>query len=240
MDSLGNITATDPILKWYDQTYGSEYPLFRTTTMDTPQTTSGDFSRFKHENGDSTIHQDLGLDPSDPLNLLLNNSPQDSSMEDSSSSHGSPPDWNQFSSSFWPNQTLPGDDIKSFPDLGMDFLQMDMDFNPSLAVDPSSLQYNNVGFDFNQHLSNEFMSASFPFTFNSHPPPEESAVSSNDERRPSMTSSSEGSAPSASVSPILGHTSAVDELAQRVRQTAGVMLAVPAGSQYQQQRTYLT
>jgi hypothetical protein len=124
--------------------------------------------------------------------------------------------------------------------MALDFLQMDMDFNPSMAVDPSSLQYNNVGFDLNQQLSNEFMSASFPFTFNAHPSPlEESAGANVKERRLSVTSSSESSSSGASLSPVLEHTSAVDELAQRVRQTAGVMLAVPVDSQYQQQRLYL-
>src|ERR1700674_2583405 len=153
------------------------------------------FDSFKQENRDGTMSQDFELDPSDPLNLLLNTNGHDFSMEDSSSSHGSPPDWSQFSSSLWPTHS--GDNTKlAYPDLGLDFLQMDMDFNPSLAVDPSSLQYNsNVGFDLNQQLSNEFMSAApFPFTFNSHPSPQESAVSSNgysSERRSSVTSSSE-------------------------------------------------
>ena len=167
-------------------------------------------------------------------------------MEDSSSSHGSPPDWSQLSSSLWPNQ---GDNVKPFADISMDFLNMGMDFNPSMAVDPSSLHYNNA-FDLNQHFSNEFMSTSFPFTFNADLSPEESAVSSSEsssdfvkERRLSVTSLSESSssgASGASLSPAPGHTLAVDELAQRVRQTAGVMLAVPAGSQYQQQRTCVT
>lgn len=199
---------------------------------------SGNFDPFEQENRDCAMPRDLGLDPSDPLNLLLNNSSQDSSMEDSNSSHGSPPDWSQLSSSLWPNQ---GENMKPYPDLGMDFLQMNMDFNPSMAVDPNSLQYSNGAYDLNQQLSNEFMSASFPFTFNSHQS-SEGPIMSNDfvkERQPSVTSSSEGSSSRASLSPVPEHTSAVDELAQHVRQTAGVMLAVPSGSQYQQQRTCL-
>src|ERR1700733_4500122 len=127
--------------EWYDQTYTRHYKdpfLFLTTTMDfadPPIMSSGNFDPFEQEHRDSAMPRDLGLDPSDPLNLLLNNSSQDSSMEDSSSSHGSPPDWSQLSSSFWPNQ---GENMKPYPALGMDFLQMDMDFNPSMAVDPNS------------------------------------------------------------------------------------------------------
>jgi hypothetical protein len=133
--------------------------------------------------------------------------------------------------------------MKPFTDFNLDFLNMGMDFNPTMAVDPSALQYNNAAFDLNQQVSNEFMSASFPFTFNAHPSPEESAVSSNEsssdyakDRRSSVTSSSESSPSVASLSPLLENTPAIDELAQRVRQTAGVMLAVSAGSQYQQQQ----
>lgn len=212
-------------------------------------TTSSDYDRFKQE----AMSQDLGLDPSDPLNLLLNNNGQDSSMEDSNSSHGSPPDWSQLSSTLWPNQNNQGENMK-YPDLGMEFLQMDMEFNPSMSVDPSALHYNNqtynTAFDLssyeNPHMPNDLLSASFPFTFSSHPSPEAS-VSSNDfgsstkERRLSVTSSSESSS-GASLSPVLEHTPAVvsndpmDELAQRVRQAAGVMLAVPMGSQYQTQQ----
>ena len=202
---------------------------------DSPIMHSGNFDPFEKEQRDGAMPRDLGLDPSDPLNLLLNNSSQDSSMEDSSSSHGSPPDWSQLSSSLWPNQ---GENMKPYPDLGIDFLQMDMDFNPSMAVDPNSLHYANGVYDLNQHLSNEFMSASFPFTFHAHPSPDD-PVMGNDFVKSSDSSSSESSSSRASLSPVPEPTSAVDELAQQVRQTAGVMLAVPSGSQYQQQRTCL-
>lgn len=218
-----------------------------------PHMSNGDFDHFKQENRDTTMHQDLGLDPSDPLNLLLNNNTsgsQDSSMEDtnSTSSHGSPADWSQLESTLWPQQQS-----KSYPDMGigMDFLQqMDMDFNPSMAVDPSALQYNNTHsyntgtFDLpsyhNDQVANELLSASFPFTFNSTG--DDFSALQGKERRMSVTSSSASSS-GASLSPVLEHTNAVpipsnlidpaDELAQRVRQIAGVMLAVPAGSQYQ-------
>lgn len=225
---------------------------------DYPQAPNGNFDLFKQENRGDTMHQDLGLDPSDPLNLLLNNSSQDSSMEDGNSSHGTPPDWSQLSSALWPNQGSMqqgnlGENMK-YPGLGMDFLQMDMGFNPSMAVDPSALHYDNhgynPGFDIlgyqNQHLATEFLSAPFPFTFNSHPVTSESSLSDNDfnaqvkERRSSVTSSSESSS-GASLSPVLEHSPAVpvsndpaDELAKRVRQTAGVMLAVSAGPPFQQ------
>lgn len=221
---------------------------------DYPPAPSGDFDLFREGNRDNTMSQDLGLDPSDPLNLLLNNNPQDSSMDDGNSSQGSPPDWSQLSSSLWPNQVPmqgnPGENMK-YPDMGIDFLQMDMDFNPSMAVEPSALQYDsqgyNSGFDLsvyqNQHLASELLSAPFPFTFNPH-----ASSISNDkfseqtkQRRLSVTSSSESSS-GASLSPVLEHSSAVvvpnhdpaDELAQRARQAAGVMLAVSAGPQYQQ------
>jgi hypothetical protein len=218
---------------------------------------SGEFDFFKEEKRDGTMSQDLGLDPSDPLNLLLNNNSQDSSMDENNSSHGSPPDWSQLSSSLWPNegsmQNNLGENTK-YSDLGMDFLQMDMDFNQSMAVDPNALHYNNQeynsGFDFspyqNRHLATEFLSTPFPFTFNSHASSGPSALSDEfnaqvKERRLSVTSSSESSS-GASLSPVLAHSPAVvvsnndpaEELAQRVRQAAGVMLAVSAGPQYQQ------
>jgi len=80
---------------------------------------------------------DLGLDPSDPLNLLLHNTSQrssnasgDFSMEDSSQV-GSPPDWSQLSI-LWPSH-LDGTNVtdkgkySDLMDFGLSSLSMDME-----------------------------------------------------------------------------------------------------------------
>lgn len=213
--------------------------------------------QWKQENQDTT----LDLDPSDPLNLLLHNNSQDSSMDDTSSSnsHGSPPDWSTFSSTMWPQHN--GGENMKYPDVGaLDFLQhMDLDFNQSMAVDPNALHFNthafnpNTGpFDMsayqNDQVANELLSAQFPFTLGSDSP---FTGQNNKERRLSVTSSSESSS-GASLSPVMEHApphsiptpapapaqmtfnDPAEELAHRVRQAAGVMMAVSAGFQPQQ------
>lgn len=245
----------------YQYTYCSGFTSlsFTAISMDFaeyPQAPIGDFDSFKQDKQDNPMHQDLGLDPSDPLNLFLHNSSQNSSMEDANSPYGTPSDWSQLSSALWPNpgsmqQGNPGENAK-YPGISTDFLQMDMGFNPPMAIDPSALHYDshgyNSGFDMsgyqNQHLATEFLSAPFPFTFNSQPV-SESSMSNNEfsaqvnGRRLSVTSSSESSS-GASLSPVLEHSPAVavstdpaDDLAHHVRQVAGVMLAVSAGPQLQ-------
>ncbi|KAH6905342.1 hypothetical protein BKA70DRAFT_1402659 [Coprinopsis sp. MPI-PUGE-AT-0042] len=223
---------------------------------------------------------DLGLDPNDPLSLLLQNS--DSSMEDNGSAQSesqNPQDWSQLSS-LWDGTDAANAALKAYPDL-MDFselnsLPMDMDFNPALGMEPGALhydplKYNPMHFSFEDaayhNVSSEMMPPQFAFTFQqalnagastlgatSSTSSLSSPESSNKERRLSVTSSSSSSG--ASLSPVLESLSspsssygsapspspvkvearqgeapkALDpaaELAERVRQSAGVMLAVP-------------
>jgi hypothetical protein len=204
------------------------------------------------------VQLDLGLDPSDPLNLLLHNNSNsgDSSMEDmsTSSSGGSPPQWSQLSSLWPPNSYMEQggqyvDGGIKYPDLGVDLnmsFPIDMDFKPSMAVNPNSLHFDYARMayplqpsDYNQYgpLSNELLSASFPFTFSADHAVPNFAEGNAKPRRLSMTSSSSSSG--ASLSPVLGsgesvrssahHDDGADELAERVRKSAGVMVAVSGG-----------
>jgi len=193
------------------------------------------------------------VDPTvfDHLSLLNDPSPP-SSTDSSSSQADSPPDWFQFSN-LWDNEQpiLQPSDLKfdaAARDLALSLpLNMDVDFNPSLAVDPSALH-----FDPKMFASSELS----PF-----PPLQQVAFPQNfTPRRMSITSSS--SSGGGSFSPILDPalttptastpspaptstnphsvthapltTTAndpVDELAQSVRQAAGVTLAVPVQGQ---------
>jgi hypothetical protein len=223
------------------------------------------------------MSSDLGLDPSDPLNLMLHNSLQnsdDSSMEDSSCEGASPPDWSQISS-LWSENDL--GQTKSFPDI-MDFtdhssLPMDMNFNPNMSIEPSALHFDPTKFNiypYDLHsppYSNDLFAPQFPFTFQS---PYSTSLSSSDSspqlstqgrRRLSITSSSSSSG--ASLSSVSDSNSAPEialpaypadhadnatedqppmhtddpmaELAERVRQSAGVMLALPMAAHLQAQ-----
>ncbi|PPQ88539.1 hypothetical protein CVT25_009919 [Psilocybe cyanescens] len=229
---------------------------------------------------------DLGLDPSDPLNLLLHNSSQNADSSTSSessqmdSSHSE--DWSKFSA-LWAevseqsnNPMKPYADIMDFADLNS--MPMNMDFNPSMSIEPSALHYDsmkfansgmNFSYDDQYGLSSELLASQFPFTFQfngedmSSSSSSASPQSSTKERRLSITSSSSSSG--ASLSPVpesipspptyndmvqestqypeAAATSFSDpaaELAQRVRQSAGVMLAVPMNAQFQGQGVQLS
>ena len=203
-----------------------------------PSPCSSDSSRNVEEYSTDAVSpgimsSDLGLDPSDPLNLLLHNTAQgaDSCME--SSKEGNVPNWSQLTSP-WSMHNL---DEWKYPDMGMDFnlsLPMSMDYNPSMAVEPSALH-----FDSSYHqpplFTSNVLPTSFPFTFGSDESSSPSSHGDSRQRRLSITSSSSSSG--ASLSPVIeAETPSVaiienpaDELAQRVRQSAGVMLAVPSG-----------
>ena len=204
-----------------------------------PSSSTSDSSFQTDEYPNDLPMLDLGLDPSDPLNLLLHNTSQTTqdSTQDISSQHGIPPDWSDFSI-LWPTPDRSSRENVKYPEMPIEFSPLDLDYNPSMAVDPSALHlestypqppfYSPTG-----TLSNELLTASFPFTFGSH----EFCGPYGDKktRRLSMTSSSSSSG--ASLSPVIeplnttvpfvGNPS--DELAQRVRQSVGVMLAVPTG-----------
>ncbi|EPQ53596.1 hypothetical protein GLOTRDRAFT_139779 [Gloeophyllum trabeum ATCC 11539] len=203
------------------------------------------------------------LDPSDPLNLILNNmsASGDSSMEDSSSSsHSSPPDWSELSA-LWTNPPPEQDaaeNAKFAQDVNMDFnfsFPMDLDFNPASSIDPSALHFNYnavppLNFPVDGFLSaQDLLNVPFPATL--QPGGNEGAFPfsgiGSGARRLSVTSSSSSSG--ASLSPILEHNSpveaspqttptgnpdAAEELANKVRQAAGVTLAVPVSAQMQQ------
>lgn len=202
---------------------------------------------------------ELGLDPSDPLNLLLQNGDASS---DEASQHENAQDWSKFST-LWTDGADPTkhySDMMDFADLSA--LPMDMDFNPSMSIEPSALHYDPMKFNFSYDdqfsaLSSELLSGQFPFGFQSALSASDFSGSSSDsstkERRLSITSSSSSSG--ASLSPVpeslpSPHASystdtplkeepsqpSLDpaaELAQRVRQSAGVMLAVPMNAQLQ-------
>jgi len=185
----------------------------------------------------------------DHLSLLNDTSPP-SSTDSASSQADSPPDWSQFSN-LWDNEhTLQPTNLKFEPPT-LDFslsipFDMDLDFDPSLAVDPTALHFDPKMFA-TPDLS-------------SFPPQQQSMLSQSlTPRRMSITSSSSSGA---SLSPVIDPTASsiaasvpspavpslnlsstthapvtstvndpVDELAQSVRQAAGVTLAVPVQGQ---------
>ncbi|KAF8906757.1 hypothetical protein CPB84DRAFT_362584 [Gymnopilus junonius] len=224
------------------------------------------------------MSSELGLDPSDPLNLLLRNSSDDPDSQDNAQA------WSTLSS-LWSDPVPPTDPSKSYVDMmPMDFsdltssMAMDMDFNNPMAIEPSILQFDPVkfanafaGYDDQYGLSTDLMATQFPFSFqfnngsgqitssSSGSSASDSPQSFTKERRLSVTSSSSSSGASLSpvpeslASPATGgyvsdtqpkeepipltevphaHDPAA-ELAARVRQAAGVMLAVPMGAQLQ-------
>ncbi|KAL0070309.1 hypothetical protein AAF712_002801 [Marasmius tenuissimus] len=182
----------------------------------------------------ATNDTDLGLDPSDPLNLWLHNTSQsnDSSMDDDSAGE-SPPDWSQFSS-LWAPSMEPGGNTKLDFGLGLD---AEMDFVNSMAIDPNALHLNYQEFPTND--------PTYPFTFQSNEllNSSEHLTPAHRERKLSITSSSSSSGASFSSisspeapSQVVAHLqdNYVDpaaELVQRVLQSAGLTLAVPAGAQ---------
>ncbi|KIM42175.1 hypothetical protein M413DRAFT_444638 [Hebeloma cylindrosporum] len=213
---------------------------------------------------------ELGLDASDPLNLLLNNG--DSSSDDSSQNENPQHDWSKFSA-LWADggeqaTSKPYSDIMDLSDLT--HMSMDMDFNPSMAIEPSALHHfpsSNLNFTYDDQfntLSSELLATQFPFMFQFGASGDPTTTSSSaspqftKERRLSVTSSSSSSGASLSPvpeslgSPVPGGYGSDNippkeepqqsemyandpaaELAQRVRQSAGVMLAVPMNAQLQ-------
>ncbi|CAK5273002.1 unnamed protein product [Mycena citricolor] len=107
----------------------------------------------KHEtpSAPTLMSGDLGLDPSDPLNLLLHNSDQHNQQSDTSTDTDSvdaptPPDWNSLSA-MWPSldEHVPGGkDFGVGMDMGMDFGldmdNMDMSFD-AVGIEPHSLYH---------------------------------------------------------------------------------------------------
>lgn len=183
----------------------------------------------------------------------------------SSNSHESPPDWSTFSSSMWnppqgENVKYDMSSLDFLQQMDLDFS------NQSMVVDPNALHFNthdthgfnpNAGVPFdmsafqNDQVANELLSAQFPFTLGAD---HDFSNPQNKQRRLSVTSSSESSS-GASLSPVMEHAHShstapsppasvpvatfndpADELAHRVRQAAGVMMAVSAGTGLQPQQ----
>lgn len=204
---------------------------------------------------DEKLKSDLSLDGihfgdgrTDPLDILLQTI-SNAEHSDASTTSGSP----DFSG--WPTHTN-----DKPPEFTSDFdfsLPMDLDFNPNMAVDPSALHFNpsifapqsNDVYHLSQNdFASEFISASmFPFE-TEHASNSWNNGTTTNGRRLSITSSSSSSG--ASLSPVISHQSSVassassdsghsesdpaSELAHRVRQIAGVTLAVPVSAQVQQ------
>ena len=105
---------------------------------------------------------DLDLDPSDPLNLLLNNTSQNPEDDESS-------DWSKFST-LWADPSVglkpscsggtTATTTFGFDDLGS--LGMDMDFDPSMTIEPSALHYDYAKF---AQCMNNFTDNSFNTDF---------------------------------------------------------------------------
>lgn len=210
------------------------------SSVNSPSTSFED--KLKSELSLDNIH--FGDGRTDPLDILLQTI-SNAEHSDASTASASP----DFSN--WPQSM--NEKPTDFSDFEFS-LPMDLDFNPNMAVDPSALHFspsifapqstNDVHYLGANDFTNEFISASmFPF---------ESENTNNawngttNGRRLSITSSSSG----ASLSPVIGHQSSVAssassdsghsesdpaaELAHRVRQIAGVTLAVPVSAQVQQ------
>lgn len=169
------------------------------------------------------------LTATDPLSYLLQG---DSSGTDEASSQGqSPADWSPFTS--W----LEATQQEKVPDMGLgsDFnftMPMDLDFEGSMAIDPSALHFNTSIFTQPEAPVFDASGAFKPEFFTQ-------LLNQNLGRRMSVTSSSSSSG--ASLSPVLDHRpppaqssagdlsneDAATELAQRVLQAAGITFAVP-------------
>ncbi|KAF8237371.1 hypothetical protein L208DRAFT_1375635 [Tricholoma matsutake] len=184
-------------------------------------------------------------------------------MQDSADDQPSPSDWSQISS-LWPENEI--GQTKSYSDF-MDFidpssLSMDMNFNPSMSIEPSALHFDPININTTYHYdpySNDLLAPQFPFMFQSPYSPSLSSsesspqLSAQGRRKLSITSSSSSSgvSDSAAVSEAahstdcphitpenqtLPHTDVpMAELAERVRQSAGVMIALPIASHLQAQ-----
>lgn len=203
---------------------------------------------------------DLGLDPNDPLNLLLHNTAQTDEPSSEELDTVAPQDWNKLTALWSDPAAFKPTEVMDLTDFSMN---MDMDYS-SMGIDPSSLHFNPPGLNFSFDDPSTIPAGTFGEFFPSfsfeYPTPNSSQSSDisspesfNKKRRLSVTSSSSSSGvslsplPENAPSPPSGYTSdntstkeeptlglemlvsngdPAAELAQRVRQAAGVMLAV--------------
>lgn len=184
----------------------------------------------------------------DHLTLLTDTPP--SSTDSGSSQADSPPDWSQFSS-LWDNDSS---NLKFDPatlDFGLNLdLNMDIDFSPSLAVDPSALHFDPKIFSttelspfpqqqqqvvFPQSLAPRRMSITSSSSSGASLSPIQDPASTNSiPSIPSTATASPNLLPGTQVSALATVNDPVDELAQSVRLAAGVTLAVPVQGQAEQ------
>lgn len=202
----------------------------------------------KSENTDN-----MAFDNAETLELLLQTITQNL---DSPTNRSGNDEWSQLSS--WTTT-----DSKS-ADMGSDFsfaFPMDLDFDSTMAVDPSALHFNTSMFSQPTMPENQYLLSSLPqgddmmvSSMFSNDPALWTQTEARTGRRLSITSSSSSSG--ASLSPILepqftassspssassdcgdyslNESDPTYELAQRVRETAGVTLAVPVSAHVQQ------
>lgn len=197
---------------------------------------------------DETLKQapdGLSFDDPDALELLLQTITQN--VDSPTANHE---EWPQMAS--WGQQPTKMQDMNS--DFGLAFPPMELDFDPNMAVDPSALHFNPSIFTqprandapfFQQDYSTSDINSMFPYSNSTWSQPH---IEPSTGRRSSITSLSSSSG--ASFSPLLEPQTTVNssprsdyassesdpasELAHRVRQAAGVTLAVPVSAQVQQ------
>ncbi|KAI0341355.1 hypothetical protein BDW22DRAFT_1358860 [Trametopsis cervina] len=193
----------------------------------------------------------MAFDSQETLELLLQTITQN--MESSNGENNSD-DWSQMSA--WTTTDPKAAELAQNFDFSF---PMDLDFDPTMAVDPSALHFNTSMFTQPMSSENPYVPSSMDdlmaaSIFANQAWPQANNIEPGTGRRLSITSSSSSSG--ASLSPILEPQSAVSsssssassdygdyslnesdpayELAQRVRQSAGVTLAVPVSAQVQQ------
>ncbi|KAI1797965.1 hypothetical protein LXA43DRAFT_420 [Ganoderma leucocontextum] len=225
--------------------------------MSTPPPSESSSSSSTNSPSPTTPHAELKSDPSEALEFLLQTMVAQAQARaqgaDSSSSFDSStqPDWSQLSS--W-ESTVQEQKFDMTSDFNFS-LPMDLDFDPNMAVDPSALHFTTI-FDQSAFtlppdeasflMANEMVPNDMLFPSGEDFGIPHSHVEPGTGRRLSVTSSSSSSG--ASLSPIMEPAQGISnsppsyvnlndpasELAQRVRQMAGVTLAVPVSAQVQQ------
>lgn len=184
------------------------------------------------------------LTSSDPFSYLLQ---AESSTDETSSQGHSPPEWSPFTS-WLENTSMPPPEKITDMGLGSDFnfsMPMDLDFDASMSIDPSSLHFNTSIFTQAEPVFDQ--AGAFKPEFFTQLLDQNMQQPS---RRLSVTSSSSSSGASFSpileqrptpVSSVAGDTSsnedAAAELVQRVLKAAGVTFAVPVDSKLETNRT---
>ena len=202
------------------------------------------------------VVQDVVADTKDGDNINFDNPDALALLLQTITQNAPESDWTQVSAWTNPHDAKPPPDMNDF---NFDF-GMDLDFDPSMAVDPSALHFNTSMFtqpDNHHQYTDDNMAASIfaltqPWPQQSHPTGRRLSITSSSsssgaslspilEPHPALTSSASPTATGSSASSDCGdypltlqESDPAHELANRVRQSAGVTLAVPVSSQVQQ------